>query len=165
MTFVSQKAIKGQALVDFLVAHSISETSKLYEDITHEVIEANMTSSDDVWQMFFDGASRTRPKGKIVTGVGVVFISPENHVLPRVFSLTKPCSNNIVEYNALLIDLQLPQQMGVWYLEAYGDSMLNINKLKGEYEVRHEDLISYHYTTIQLANTFEGFYISYVSRL
>jgi len=48
MTFVPQKAIKGQAFVDFLAAHPILETSKLHEDIPDEVIEANMTSSDDV---------------------------------------------------------------------------------------------------------------------
>jgi len=49
MTFVPQKAIKGQALADFLAAHPIIETSKLYEDILDKVIEPNMTSSDDVW--------------------------------------------------------------------------------------------------------------------
>jgi len=37
--------------------------------------------------MFFDGASRTGSKGKIVAGVGVIFVSAENHVLPRAFSL------------------------------------------------------------------------------
>jgi len=67
-------------------------------------------------------------------------------------------SNNLAEYNALLISLHLAQQMGVRYFEAYGDSV------KGEYKVHHEDLISYHHATIQLANTFEGFYINQVSR-
>jgi len=71
----------------------------------------------------------------------------------------------VVEYNALLIGLQLTQQMGVIYLEAYGDSKLIINQIKGEYEVRHEDLIPYHHVAIQLANMFDGFYISHVSRL
>jgi len=118
-------------------------------DIPDEVIEANMTSSDDVWQMFFDGASRIEPKGKIVTRVGAVFISPENHIFPRAFSLTEPCSNNVAEYNALLIDLQIAQQIGVQYLEAYGDSKLIINQVKGEYEVCHENLIPYHHAAIQ----------------
>jgi len=115
--------------------------------------------------MFFDGASRTGSKGKIVARVGVIFVSPENHVLSRAFSLTEPCSNNVTKYNALLIGLQLAQQMGIRYLEAYGDSKLIISQVKGEYEVRHEDLISYHHATIHLANTFDGFYISHVSRL
>ena len=77
----------------------------------------------------------------------------------------EPCSNNVAEYNALLIGLQLAQQMGVWYFEAYGDSKLIINQVKGEYEVHHEDLIPYHHATIQLANMFDGFYICHVSHL
>ena len=47
--------------------------------------------------------------------------------------------HNVAEYNALLIGLQLAHGMGVRYLEAYGDSKLVINQVKGEYEVRHED--------------------------
>jgi len=64
-----------------------------------------MISEDEVWQIFFDGVSRTGPKGKIIAGVRVVFISPQNHVLSRAFSLTESCSNNVAEYNALLIGL------------------------------------------------------------
>jgi len=63
MIFVPQKAIKGQALADFLAAHPILKTSKLHGDIPDEVIEANMTSKDEVWQMFFDDTSRMGPKG------------------------------------------------------------------------------------------------------
>jgi len=85
--------------------------------------------------MFFDSALRIGPKGKIIARVGVVFVSPENRVLPRAFSLTEFCSNNVAEYNALLIGLQLAQQIGVRYLEAYNDSKLIINQVKGEYEV------------------------------
>ena len=40
-----------------------------------------------------------------------------------------------------------------------------VNQVKGEYEVRYEDLIFYHHTTIKLANSFDGFYISHVSHL
>ena len=57
--------------------------------------------------MFFDEAIRIGPKCKIIASVGVVFISPQNHVLPRAFSLTEPCSNNVAEYNTLRIGLQL----------------------------------------------------------
>jgi len=113
--------------------------------------------------MFFDGASRIGPKGKIIAGVEVVFISLQNHVLPRAFSLTEPCSNNVAEYNTLLIGLQLAHEIGVHYLEAYGDSKLIINQVKGEYEVRHRDLVPYYHTVIKMANSFDGFYIDHVS--
>jgi len=54
--------VKGgqcQVLADFLAAHSVSESSKLHKDIPDEIFESNMTSEDEVWQMSFDGASRT----------------------------------------------------------------------------------------------------------
>ena len=114
--------------------------------------------------MFFDGASRIGPKGRIIAGVGVVFISPQNHVLPSVFSLTESYSNNVAEYNALLIGLQLAHEMGVHYLEAYCDSKLIIIQVKGEYEVRHKDLVPYYHAIIKMANLFDGFYIGHVSR-
>ena len=98
--------------------------------------------------MFFNGASRIGLKGKIIAGVGVVFISPQNHILPRAFSLMEPCSNNVAKYNALFIGLQLAHGMGVRYLEAYGNSKLIINQVKGEYEVRHEDLVPYYHTCL-----------------
>ena len=83
----------------------------------------------------------------------MIFVAPENHVLPRLFSLTESCSNNVAEYNTLLIGLQLAQQMGVQYLETYGVSKLIINQVKREYKVRHEDLIPYHHAAIKLAST------------
>ena len=164
MIFTPQKAVKGQALADFLAAHPVPETSQLHEEIPDEVIEANTTEDREVWQMFFDGASRTGPDGKIVAGVGVVFVSPRNYILPHAFTLTEPCSNNVAEYNALVIGLQLAQEVGIQYLEAFGDSALIVNQVKGGFEVRHKDLIPYHEAAIKLANSFEGFYISHVFR-
>jgi len=36
--------------------------------------------------------------------------------------------------------MQLAEEIGVKNLEAYGDSKLIINQVRGEYEVQHEDL-------------------------
>ena len=52
--------------------------------------------------------------------------------------------------------------MGVRYLEAYGDSKPIVNQVKGEYEVRHEDLVPYHHAVIEMANSFDSFYIGHV---
>ena len=64
----------------------------------------------------------------------------------------------------IIAGVGLAHGMGVRYLEAYSDSKLIINQVKGEYEVRHEDLVPYYYTAIELANLFEDFYIGHVSR-
>jgi len=53
--------------------------------------------------------------------------------------------------------------MGVRYLEAYDNSKLIVNQVKGEYEVRHEDLVPNHHAVIKTANSFDGFFIGHVS--
>ncbi|XP_020272188.1 uncharacterized protein LOC109847370 [Asparagus officinalis] len=163
--FKPQKAVKGQVICDLMANQPMEGRVDLYQDISNKTCEANAASKEQVWQLFFDGASRTSPKATIITGVGVVLVSPQNHVLLREFSLIEPCSNNVVEYNALLIGLDLAKKLGVKHLEAYGDSKLVINQLKGKFEVRHVDLVPYHETAIILANSFKGFYIDYVPHL
>jgi len=96
--------------------------------------------------------------------MGVVLIFPYNYIIPRAFLLTESCSNNVAEYNALLIGMQLAEEIGVKNFKAYGDSKLIINQIRGEYEVWHEDLILYHNTTINMAKKSRSFYIDYVSR-
>ncbi|XP_020245228.1 uncharacterized protein LOC109823364 [Asparagus officinalis] len=71
----------------------------------------------------------------------------------------------MVEYNALFIGLDITKQLRVKHLEVYGDSQLIVNQIKGEYEVRNEDLIPYYTATTTLANSFECFYIDYLPRL
>jgi len=60
MQFLLQKAVKGQ-------------TMKLYEDLPDEITEVCLTKTSfegQVWQLFFDGASRIGPRANIVAGVG-----------------------------------------------------------------------------------------------
>ena len=64
-------------------------------------------------------------------------------MLPFVFVLNEPCSNNVVEYQALINGLQMALDMKISYLEVYSDSKLVINQLLTHYEVEHEGLIPY----------------------
>jgi len=88
MKFLPQKAVKGEALVDFLAEHSDHRVTKLYEDLPDEVAEVCLTQTSfegQVWQLFFNSASRTGLRGNVVAGVGVVLVSSQNHVIPREF--------------------------------------------------------------------------------
>ena len=67
MRFIPQKATKGQDVADFLADHLVSGTSKLYKDLPDVIAEVNLinaSSEEQVWQLFFDGASRIRSRGK-----------------------------------------------------------------------------------------------------
>ncbi|XP_020254135.1 uncharacterized protein LOC109831209 [Asparagus officinalis] len=163
MQFMPQKAVKGQALADFLADHPVPGPSRLYEDLPDEVAEACVAQEVmQVWKLFFDGASRANPQGAITTRVGVVFISPNGHVIPRGFSLIAPCTNNVAKYNALLLGMQFAEQLNIQHLEAYGDFQLIVNQVCGEYEVRNEDLLSYYFTVLKQARKFKDLFIGYI---
>jgi len=67
------------------------------------------------------------PRGNVVAGARVVLVSLQNYVIPRAFSLIEPCSNNIAEYNTLLIGMKIADEIGVKNLKPYGDSKLIVN--------------------------------------
>ena len=82
-------------MADFLAEHPDPRATKFYKDLPDEVAEVCMTQTSfkgQVWQLFFDGASRMDPRGNVIAGVGVVLVFPQNYVIPRAFSLTEPCS-------------------------------------------------------------------------
>ncbi|CAM8890588.1 unnamed protein product [Rhodiola kirilowii] len=157
LVFVPQRATKGQAIADFFADHPVPAEWEFSIDLPGEDI-----FYIDVlppWQMFFDGAAR-----RDGAGAGVVFVSPENHLLPFSFTLTQLCSNNMAEYQALLLGLQMARQIRIDEMDIYGDSQLVINQVLGEYEVRMDDLIPYHRHATQLLNEFDSISIGHVPR-
>lgn len=142
---------------DFLAEQPVLKSFKRYEDIPDEMIEVNMTCKGPVWLLFFNRVAR-----KTFARVGVILITPHNHVIPPRYSLTQPFSNNVSEYNALLMGMQIAWQLEIHHLEAYWDSKLMVNQKRGEYKVKNEHLLPYYHVTIQIATSFEEFYIDYV---
>ena len=60
--------------------------------------------------------------------------------------------------------MQIANEIGVKNLKAYGDSKLIVNQVRREYEVRHEDLVPYYNTTIDMVERFRDFYIDHAPR-
>ena len=51
---------------------------KTYDDLPDEIVKINLINAspkEQVWQLFFDRASRTNPEGNIVVGVGEYLFS------------------------------------------------------------------------------------------
>ncbi|CAM8896658.1 unnamed protein product [Rhodiola kirilowii] len=157
LVFVPQRATKGQAIADFFADHPVPAEWEFSIDLPGEDI-----FYIDVlppWQMFFDRVAR-----RDGAGAGVVFVSPENHLLPFSFTLTQLCSNNMAEYQALLLGLQVARQISIDKMDIYGDSQLVINQVLGDYEVRKDDLIPYHRHATQLLSEFDSISIGHVPR-
>ena len=71
IAYVPQKAIKGQALANFLADHPIPADWELLDDFPDE--DVLYTEILPPWMMFFDGAARREE-----SGAGVVFVLPQN---------------------------------------------------------------------------------------
>ncbi|KAL0434267.1 UNVERIFIED_CONTAM: hypothetical protein Slati_2761000 [Sesamum latifolium] len=145
--YMPQKAVKGQALANFLADHPMPVEWEISDDFPDEnVFSVEILSA---WTMFFDGAARTDG-----AGAGIFFISPEKQVLTYSFVLGELCSNNVAEYQALIIGLQMALEMEIIEMEVYGDSKLIINQLLNIYEVKKEDLVPFFRQTSHLLKDF-----------
>jgi ribonuclease HI len=117
------------------------------------------TVAQPTWQMYFDGACR-----KSGAGAGVIFVTPDEVVIPYSFTLTSAVSNNAAEYEALIIGLETAYNMGLNTLYVHGDSQLVINQLLGTYAVKKEGLVPYYQKAKELISMFTNIKIQHVVR-
>ncbi|KAA0048376.1 uncharacterized protein E6C27_scaffold264G00950 [Cucumis melo var. makuwa] len=157
IVYIPQKAVKGQALADFLVDHPVPSNWKLCDDLPDE--EVLFVESMEPLIMFFDGAAR-----RSGAGVCIVFISPEKHMLPYSFTFGELCSNNVSEYQAFIIGLQMASEFGIKCIEIFGDSKLIINQLSYQYEVKHQDLKPYFSYARRLMDRFDSIILEHIPR-
>ena len=114
--------------------------------------------------MYFNGTTRTNEKGKPISGIDILFVSPDKYMIPHAFSLLEPCSNNAAEYQALIIGLELALESGITMLEAFGDSQLIVNQMNQKYEIRKPDLLPYYNKAQSLRQNFDICHITHIRR-
>jgi ribonuclease HI len=95
--------------------------------------------------MFFDGATRQNK-----ARVGVIFITLEGEVFSFTFSLTKCCSNNMVEYQAFIFGLEMVVNIKMPHLKVFRESQLVIKQLLSLYEVKKPEFVLYHKYALKL---------------
>jgi len=116
--FMPQKAVKGQAIANFLATHPCPDNEELVDDLPDDEV---MLAEIKTWQLYFDRATRSRG-----AGVGIVFVTPSGGLIPYSFALLEICPNNMAEYKVLIISLELPHEMRIEQLEVFGNSQLII---------------------------------------
>lgn len=84
---VSQKSIKGQAIVDLLANNSTKTRNEDKQDLSDNRI---LTMKEETWTMFFDGAINL-----FGSGTSAILISPNGQHYPVAAKLVFPCTNNI----------------------------------------------------------------------
>src|SRR5215216_3743433 len=144
--FEAKKAIKSQAIADFL----------------GEWIEQQQPTQvySEHWTMFFDGS-------KMLNGssAGVVLVSPRGDKLSYVLQIHFDSSNNEAEYEALLYGLRMDISLGVRRLMVYGDSDLVVSQVMKEWDVRSPAMTGYCNAVRKLEKKFKGLELHHVPRL
>jgi len=162
--YVTQKAIKGSALAEFLAHQPINDYQPMQPEFPDEDIMALFATEDDEdderkWMLFFDGASNA-----LGHGIGAVLISPEKQYIPMTARLCFECTNNIAEYEACVMGIRAAIEMKIERLNVYGDSTLVIHQVKGEWETRDHKLIPYKTYIKGLIEHFERIEFHHISR-
>ena len=76
-------------------------------------------------------------------GAGVVIISPEGKVFNFAFRLEFEATNNVAEYEALLLGIEIAKDMGIKLLSIKGDSDLIVQQVKGQFACKCQRLKKY----------------------
>jgi ribonuclease HI len=139
--------MKGQIIADFIVDHRVKDE----ENINYVSICP--------WKLYFDGSVCREGQG-----VGNVLISPNNVIYETSVRLEYPCTNNQAEYEALLFGLQNLLDMGVKDVDAFGDSLLVVQQIKGEFQCFDGLLNSYLDRCLDIIKSLDTFTIHHIPR-
>ncbi|CAL9018139.1 unnamed protein product, partial [Prunus brigantina] len=146
--YVPQKAIKGQAVVDFLADHPREEIenmnsmdiananilNKAHSCLNNPIYSVHLTP----WKLYFDGS-----KTDLASGAGIVLEHPLGIRHCYSFQLDFQCTDNRAEYEALIICLEMLVELGIQSVEILGDSMLVLKQIVGEYKCLNLSLAVY----------------------
>jgi ribonuclease HI len=146
ISFAPRKAIKSQVLVDFVA----------------EWVDTQLPTSPiqpELWTMYFDGSLM-----KTGAGAGLLFISPLGKHLRYVLRLHFPASNNTVEYEALVNGLRIAIKLGVWHLDARGDSQLVIDQVMKNSHCRDRKMEAYCDEVWRLEDKFYALELNHIAR-
>ena len=118
--------IKAQVLADFIA------------EFTPNQGEQDGVDEAQRWVINVDGSSTL-----YVGGIGVILKSPEGDKLEYATHLQYQTTNNEVEYETLLKELELAKSLGTESIVDQGDSQLIINQVNGMCEAKEDQMEKY----------------------
>ena len=84
-----------------------------------------------------DGGARGNPGP---AGIAAVAADPDGTVLREASAYIGEVTNNVAEYRAVLLGLELAGELGAREVEIVNDSELVARQIGGQYKVKHEGL-------------------------
>jgi ribonuclease HI len=108
-----------------------------------------------------DGGARGNPGP---AAIGVVVRSGNGEVLEERAERIGRATNNVAEYRALLLGLELAATHGASELELIGDSELIVRQVEGRYKVKDAALRELHAEVMKALRGFDRWSIRHVRR-
>ena len=108
--YLTQKSVRESFVTYHLASLLVSDGRAIDDDFLDEDVAAVTNLSG--WHMYFDGAAN-----HFRYGIGVLLISPHGDHIPKsvrlAFSDRHPAMNNIVKYEACILGLETPLELGI----------------------------------------------------
>ena len=115
--------------------------------------------------LYTDGACKGNGKQKSLSGAGAVLFDEENKVIGEFKKfLGYGKTNNIAEYEALILGLKEALNMNIKNINVYVDSKLLTEQVRGNYKVKNVGLKPLFEEVKNLKSRFDKFRITHVLR-
>jgi ribonuclease HI len=108
-----------------------------------------------------DGGSRGNPGPAAAAAVAT---DPDGEILGERSTVIGDTTNNVAEYRAMLLGIELARELGAGEVELVGDSELIVKQIRGEYKVKQDHLRPLHTKVRDELRAFERWSVRNVPR-
>ena len=120
-----------------------------------------MWESPDTVVVNVDGGARGNPGPAAVAAVAT---GPKGEPLDEASAYIGEATNNVAEYRAVLLGLELARRLGARAVEVVNDSELIARQIGGQYKVKHAGLRPLHRETMDALRAFDRWSVRSVRR-
>ena len=120
-----------------------------------------MSDSEKEWLLMVDGAARGNPGA---AGCGAAICDENGTVVQELSRYLGRTTNNVAEYEGLLMGLEALNRLGRKKIVVQSDSQLLVRQLNGEYRVKDEKLKVLYQRAATLLRHFDLYRILHVRR-
>ena len=128
ITYMTQKVIQGYAIAEHLAHLPLHVFDEINSELSDEDLMTIQDPRDLVWSLYFEEAMNMKGRG-----IGVVLLSSEGVVIPQSCQLAFLATNNVAEYESLIVGLKHAHILGVVHLKVMGDSQVILRQVLRKY--------------------------------
>jgi ribonuclease HI len=114
---------------------------------------------DELWHMHFDGSHSNEGNG-----AGIILVSPAGKIHNLSYRLEFACSNNVIEFEALLLGIENALNLGCGHLSVFRNSELVVNLIHKTCSPRNKLMEQYSQTVWALVSNLLSFNITHVRK-